>query len=65
VVRALSLGADPVPVALAGGLLLEAEFMRTMLVGELKNRTDHFSSFNLVHEPVSGAVKAALALANG
>jgi hypothetical protein len=65
VARALSFGVDAVPVALSGGLLLETDLLRTELMNDLTTRSDRFSPFTVVNEPVNGAVKAAIALVRG
>ncbi|MGE5261933.1 MAG: N-acetylglucosamine kinase [Acidobacteriota bacterium] len=65
VARALSFGVDAVPVALSGGLLLEADLLRAELTHDLTTRSDRFSPFTVVNEPVNGAVKAAIALVRG
>jgi N-acetylglucosamine kinase-like BadF-type ATPase len=62
VARALQLCDEKIPLALAGGLLLEAELLQTSLRAELTRRGDAFSPIVLVREPVVGAVRIAAEL---
>ena len=62
VARGLEFRAEKIPLALAGGLLLEAELLRTNLRAELKRRGDPFSPIVSVHDPVAGAVRLAIEL---
>ena len=61
-VHALQLRDEKIPLALAGGLLLEAELLRDNLRAELTRRGDAFSPVVLVREPVIGAVRIAAEL---
>jgi len=63
VARALQLRDEKIPLALAGGLLLEAELLRANLRAELTRRGDAFAPIVLVREPVIGAVRIAMELA--
>jgi N-acetylglucosamine kinase-like BadF-type ATPase len=60
VARQLNFREEKIPLALTGGLLLQAESLRADLLTELKNRGDHFSPIGLVHEPVIGAIRLAV-----
>lgn len=62
VARQLRFRESEIPLALAGGLLLETELLRTSLVAELKSRDANFSPIALVREPVAGAVRIAVEL---
>lgn len=63
VARALDLGADAIPLALTGGLLLETEGLRARLIEIAETRGYHFALVELVHEPVAGAVRMACRVA--
>ena len=63
VARSLQLRDKKIPLALAGGLLLEAELLSKNLRAELTRRDDAFSPIVLVREPVVGAVRMAIELA--
>ncbi len=65
VAHALEFREEKIPLALAGGLVLEAEFYRLALIAELSRRGDNFSPITLVHEPVAGAVRMAIELLRG
>lgn len=54
-----------IPLALAGGLLVEAEPLRSVLRAELTRRGAVFSPIVLVREPVIGAVRIAIELMRG
>ncbi len=58
--RVLQLRDEKIPLALAGGLLLEAELLRAHLRTELTRRGDQFAPIVLVREPVEGAVRMAI-----
>ena len=58
--RALQLREEKIPLALTGGLLLEADLLRTILLAGLEARADYFAPILLVHEPVAGAVPIAV-----
>lgn len=60
VARALQLERVQIPLALTGGLLLEAETVRKHFLDELPAREHTFSPVELVYEPVVGAVRLAL-----
>ncbi len=62
--RQLQFPAGDIPLALTGGLLLEAPLVRTRLGTELERREAHFSPIVLVPEPVAGAVRMAVELAH-
>ena len=53
-----------IPLALAGGLLLQAAPLRLNLMAELKRRKNRFAPVTLVAEPVVGAVRLAINLAH-
>lgn len=59
VARALDLGADAIPLALTGGLILETETVRARLIEIATARGYHFAPVELVREPVAGAVRMA------
>lgn len=59
VARALDLGANAIPLALTGGLILETETVRARLIEIATARGYRFAPVELVHEPVSGAVRLA------
>lgn len=65
VARVLQFRDEKIPLALAGGLLLEAELLQTNLRAELTRRGDAFAPIVLVHEPVIGAVRIASELVQG
>jgi N-acetylmuramic acid 6-phosphate etherase len=60
--RQLQFPAGDIPLALTGGLLLQAKYVRTRLAAELERQGAHFSPTALVHEPVAGAVRMAIEL---
>ena len=64
VARQLQFPPGDIPLALTGGLLLEAELVRTRLAAELGKRGAHFSPIALVREPVAGAVRMAIELSH-
>jgi N-acetylglucosamine kinase-like BadF-type ATPase len=61
--RVLELRDEKIPLALAGGLLLETESLRKSLHADLIRRGDAFFPIVLVREPVIGAVRLAVELA--
>jgi N-acetylglucosamine kinase-like BadF-type ATPase len=61
IVVARALQFEQAPLALAGGLLLEAETVRARLLDELQARAYTFAPVKVVHEPVAGAVRIAVA----
>lgn len=63
VARALSFGAEKIPLALTGGLLLETEILRVRLIELAQSRGYTFAPVELVREPVAGAVRLAYHLA--
>jgi N-acetylglucosamine kinase-like BadF-type ATPase len=63
VARAVRSEEKEIPLALSGGLLLQAESLRTRLLAELRSRAGNFSPVALVHEPAIGAVRLAVELA--
>ncbi len=65
VARQLQFTEAEIPLALTGGLLLEAESLQTNLVAELRNRGANFSPIVPVQEPVAGAVRMAIELLRG
>ncbi len=65
VARQLQFTEAEIPLALAGGLLLEAESLRSNLAAELKNRGANFSPPAPVQAPVAGAVRLAIDLRRG
>lgn len=60
VVRALRLTSEPIPLALAGGLLLNAASLRAEMLRTANARGLIFQPVTLVHDPVRGAVRLAL-----
>ncbi|MBI5035694.1 MAG: BadF/BadG/BcrA/BcrD type ATPase [Chloroflexi bacterium] len=62
VAKQLEFREEKIPLALTGGLLLNAESLRAKLLEELKTRGDHFSPIAIVQEPVLGAVRLAMSL---
>lgn len=62
VARALDLTAAPIPLALAGGLLLQAPALRAEVLRAASARALQFQPVTLVHEPARGAVRRALDL---
>lgn len=62
VVRMLHLEATTVPLALAGGLILNASSLRAEVLRTAYTRGLNFQPVTLVHEPVRGAVRLALEL---
>jgi N-acetylglucosamine kinase-like BadF-type ATPase len=63
VARALRLDAAPIPLALTGGLILNAALLRTEVLRTAYARGLNFQPVTLVHDPVRGAVRLALELA--
>lgn len=63
VVRALRLTATPIPLALTGGLILNAARLRAEVLRTASARGLNFQPVALVHDPVRGAVRLALELA--
>jgi N-acetylglucosamine kinase-like BadF-type ATPase len=59
VARALALQGQSVPLALTGGLLLNAAMMRERVLQHLDTSDFRFDPIKLVHEPVEGAVRLA------
>lgn len=62
VVRALRLTVQPIPLALTGGLLLNAVSLRAEMLRTANARGLMFQPVTLVHDPVRGAVRLALDL---
>lgn len=62
VARALEFGAAPVPLALAGGLLLGAGSLREALVAALATAEIRFDPIGEAREPVAGAIVIARSL---
>ncbi len=62
VARSLALQTQPVPLALTGGLLLNAALMRQQVLQHLHASAITFGPITLVHEPADGAVRIAQAL---
>ncbi len=48
-----------IPLALTGGLLLQADSVRALLIEQLSQSGFHFAPVTLVDEPVAGAVRVA------
>ncbi len=48
-----------IPLALTGGLLLQADSVRALLIEQLNQSDFHFAPVTLVDEPVAGAVRVA------
>ena len=65
VARALDFGADPTPLALAGGLLLGAGGLREALMASLSGSGRTFAPVGEAREPVAGAVAIARSLLEG
>jgi N-acetylglucosamine kinase-like BadF-type ATPase len=65
VARQLQFQEEEIPLALTGGLLLEAELLRASLIAELKSRGADFSPIVLVHDSVAGAVRLAIEMTRG
>lgn len=63
VARALELQDAPIPLALAGGLLLQAPALRAEVLRVARARALNFQPVALAHAPVRGAVRLALTLA--
>jgi N-acetylglucosamine kinase-like BadF-type ATPase len=59
VAQALALQGQSVPLALTGGLLLNAAMMREQVLQHLDASDFRFDPIKLVHEPVEGAVRLA------
>ncbi|NJM40155.1 MAG: hypothetical protein HC853_05020 [Anaerolineae bacterium] len=64
VARALGLPGQTVPLALTGGLLLNAALVRARVLEHLRTSSVHFDPINLVQQPVDGAVRIAQSLHN-
>ncbi|MBM3128783.1 MAG: hypothetical protein FJ009_09190 [Chloroflexi bacterium] len=64
VARALHIAPEAIPLALAGGLLLDAPSMRASVLSAARADGLSFQPVTLVREPVRGAVRRALELAN-
>lgn len=64
VARALALADTPIPLALTGGLLLQAPALRAEVLRAANARALNFQPVTLVHDPVRGAVRCAVELAN-
>ncbi len=62
VARALNIAEKEIPLALAGGLLLNAGSLRAQLLAALNASAFIFAPVEWVNEPVKGAVKIALDL---
>ena len=62
VARQLDFGDEKIPLALTGGLVLNAETLRAGLLRELENRGDRYSPVAVVRDPVMGAVRIAMKL---
>jgi N-acetylglucosamine kinase-like BadF-type ATPase len=62
VARALRIEATEIPLALAGGLLLDAPSMRASVLSAASARGLNFQPVTLVRDPVRGAVRLALDL---
>jgi N-acetylglucosamine kinase len=62
VARALKIEPSAIPLALAGGLLLDAPTMRASVLSAASARGLNFQPVTLVREPVRGAVRLALDL---
>ncbi len=60
--RRLNFGSVEIPLALTGGLLLEAESLRQFLLAALEQSQFRFAPIELVQEPVIGAVRLAVEL---
>lgn len=60
--RALQIEAVAIPLALTGGLLLDAPSMRASVLSAARARGLNFQPVTLVREPVRGAVRLALEL---
>ena len=65
VARVLKIENETIPLALTGGLLLEAETLRAQLLAAARLRGFNFGPVTLVHEPVNGAVRIALEMLRG
>ncbi|CAG0945339.1 glucosamine kinase [Anaerolineae bacterium] len=65
VARALKIENEKIPLALTGGLFLEAETLRAQLLAAARMRGFIFEPVTLVHEPVNGAVRIALEMLRG
>lgn len=63
--RALKFGTEPFPLALTGGLLLGAEFYRNKLSDALREYECECAPVELAPEPVLGAVRLAVEIAQG
>lgn len=63
VARALNLREEKIPLAITGGLVLEAETLRARLIEIAESRGYRFAPVELVREPVIGAVRLARRLA--
>ncbi len=63
VARALQLESVTIPLALTGGLLLNASLLRAEVLRAAHRRGLDFQPVTLVHDPVRGAVRLALQLA--
>ena len=63
--RSLGLGSDPVPLALAGGLLLGSADYRRQVLAALESLGIRPDPVTLVHEPAEGALRRARAYVSG
>jgi N-acetylglucosamine kinase-like BadF-type ATPase len=59
VARKLRFTENEIPLALTGGLMLQAESLRARLIEELNQSEFRFEPITLVQEPVTGAVRVA------
>ena len=60
VARSLQIEREQIPLALTGGLLLDAPIVRERLLDAARKRGLNFAPVTLVTDPVLGAVRIAL-----